>query len=378
MKEFYRFSKAAIVVLTVFLGTTTAFAEPAEGELTLRVHGFSDGVGFMAHREALENAKQEAMREILRAKVASGDSRPFRSMIRKAYQYVTRVDELQLSTHSGRTQVEVDAYVDLKSVDQDLAALVLPRLPEPPKVSCLIAVDDGVLMEVPADGITESALVKGLKNLGLNPSPHTESGDIFNASDFHEAVLGDVATSAAYARETLADAVLIGVVSLERSEVPDAGTPARTRATLNIKVFRGHDGDLIDAFIASAAITGLDAAACREEVLEDVASKVLGDVTVATVLSVLSLQKNDEVLITLRNPGSRSRVTALTDMFQGEPEIDTIENAYYSERLARIRLGYSGSMGYLVDLIRDRDYEGWPLVIQEVVGREMNLIFETP
>lgn len=347
----------------------------AEGELRLRVRGSADGVGFAAHREALVAAQHEVMREILRSKVASGDLRPFRSMIRKAEHYVTRVEELHIDNHEGETRVEVDAYVDMASVEQDLATLVLPRLPTPPTVSCLVAIETDGAVEVESPGTTEEALVKGLENLGLDARPHTAHDALFSASDFHDAVLGDLAASARYARETLADVVLIGVVTLERSESQEGGSAGRTRASLNLKVLRGNDGDLLDVFARSAAITGLDPESCREEVLGDVAAKVIGDVTVSTVLSVLSMQKQDEVLITLQNPGSRSRLAAFTDVFQREPLIDSISESFFSERLARIRLGYAGSLAYLVDQIDRQIFEGWRLEVNEVVGRDMTLSF---
>jgi len=359
----------------LYLGLA-AIAVPAaaEGELRIRVHGFADGVGFAAHREAVMEARYEAIREILRSKVASGDLRPFRSMVRKSAQYVTRVEELHIDTQVGQTRVEVDAYVDMRSLEQDLAALVLPRLPEAPTVSCLIAVETDGAVEIETDNVAEAALVSGLKNLGLNASPHTDLKDVFRTSDFHDAVLGDVLKSAAYARETLADVVLIGIVAMEPGVPASEGAPARTRGTLTLKVFRGHDGDLIDVFSRSAAITGLDPDSRREEVMEDVSAKMLGDIAVATVLSVLGMQQQDQVLITLHNPGSRARLGAFMDVLQMVPLIDTIEESFFSERLARIRLRYTGNMGYLVDQIRDRSYEGWPLEIKEVVGRDMDLV----
>lgn len=374
MKRYYSSLPGALLVAITLVCVIFSTVAGADGEFRLRVRGFAEGVGFAAHREAVLEAQQEVMREILRAKVAHGDLRPFRSMVRKAEHYVTRVEELHVETQGGQTRVEVDAYVDMPALEQDLAALVLPRLPAPPKVSCLIAIESEGAVEIESESFIENALVTGLKNLGLAASPHSALGDIFKTSAFHDAVLGDVSASASYARETLADVVLIGKVDLEESQPVAEGAAARTRATLSLKVFRGHDGDLIDAFARSAAITGVDPVSRREEVLQDISAKMLGDITVSTVLSVLGMQNQEQVLVTLHNPGSRSRLAAFIDLLQHEPQIDTIEESFFSERLARIRLGYTGNMGYLVDLIRDRSYEGWPLEIQEVVGREMNLV----
>ena len=367
-----------IGVLALLCAGHAALVLGAETDFRLRIRGFAEGAGFAAHREALIDAQQEAMREILRVKVASGDLRPYRSMIRKAEHYVTRVEELQSETAGGETRVEVDAYLDMTALEQDLAALALPRLPEAPTLSCLVAVEENGAIEVGDPCFVEEKLVEGLKKLGLAPSPHTALNDLFKVSDYHDAALGDVAAASKYARETLADVTLIGLVTVERREGVQEGAPGRTRANLTVKVFRGRDGDLLDAFSRSAAITGLDPDQCREEAVGDAVTKIIGDVTVATVLSVLGQQHEEEVLITLQNPGSRTRVTAFLEAFQQEPMIDYIEESYFSTTVARIRLGYQGNLGYLVDQVRDRSYEGWPLEIREVVGREMNLVFLKP
>ncbi|MCF6287235.1 MAG: hypothetical protein L3K26_18945, partial [Candidatus Hydrogenedentes bacterium] len=198
----------AVFLMTLLGYASLGFCAPTEGELALRgIHGFAEGVGFSARREALKNAQQVAMRLILETKVASGDLRPFRRMIRKADLYVTRIVELHLDTHGGQTQVEVDAYVDIGALEQDLATLALPRLAESPTLSCLIAIEVDGMTEVKSPGIAEEALVMGLTNLGLSPSPHTALAKIFKSADFHKAALGDVSAAAAYARETLADVV---------------------------------------------------------------------------------------------------------------------------------------------------------------------------
>jgi hypothetical protein len=351
------------------------FAESEEGILRLRMVGNAEGTGFEARHAALQDARQDVIWEILKTKIASGDLRPFRSMVRNADKYITRVVELHLDSDGGQTRVEIDAYVDIQAVEHDLATLMLPRLATPPTVTCLIALEDekgGLFLEEP--GLAETTMVEGLKKLGIVPSTHLESSAQYAQEDLRAALTGDLEKAAAYVKETLADAVVLGIVHIERGPDLDQGGTAKTRATLDARIFRGSDGDLLEVFARSAAITGKDATACQEEAITDTATKMLGDITVTTVLSVLSTQKKDEVLITLHNPGSRSRVEALMGLLGQDTAVNSIEESFFSERLARLRVGYEGPMAYIVDQISSHSYEDWTVEVQQVIGREMNLM----
>ena len=370
-----QFMSIALAASVASIFSCGAHADPAEGELVLRMLGNAEGTGFAARHAALQDARQDVIWEILKTKIASGDLRPFRSMVRNADKYITRVVELHLDSEGGQTRVEIDAYVDIRAVENDLATLMLPRLATPPTVTCLIALEDEkgeLFLEEP--GLAETTMVEGLKKLGIVPSTHLESSAQYAQEDLRAALTGDLEKAAAYVKETLADAVVLGIVRIERGPDLDQGGTAKTRATLDTRIFRGSDGDLLEVFARSAAITGKDATACQEEAITDTATKMLGDITVTTVLSVLSTQKKDEVLITVHNPGSRSRVEALMGLLGQDTAVNSIEESFFSERLARLRVGYEGPMAYIVDQISSHAYENWTVEVQQVIGREMNLI----
>jgi len=371
-----RFRGLLAVMLALF--AASALFVPAmaqEGGFVLRMVGRAEGTGFTARHAALQAARHEVIWEILKSKVASGDVRPFRVMARNADQYIDRVVELHVDTDGGQTRVEIDAYVDIRSLEQDLAALAKPRLATPPVVACLIGEQDaGGPLTVSPDGLAERTLVEGLDNLEIDARGHGEAAIAQPEAELRAVLAGGLDPAASYARETLADAVVLGVVTVVREAPQDQTGTAKTRATLEARVFRGSDGDLLEVFARSAAITGNDPTACREEAVSDVATKLLGDVAVATVLSVLGSQKRDEVLITLLNPGSRERMNLFTGLLAQDNAVNSVEEAYFSERSARVRLGYDGPMSYLVDLLLSRSFDGWIVEVQEVIDRDMKLV----
>lgn len=367
------------IALAALAASAPFFSAGAEeGDFVLRgIVGRAEGTGFTARHQALQAARQEVIWRLLESYIASGDLRPYRVMVRNADAYFDRVVELRVDSEGGQTRVEIDAYVDIRALELDLATHAKPRLAVPPKVACLIgerAGDGPVVIE--GVGLAEQTMVEGLKKLELEARDHFSNDVRVPDADLLVALGPDLERAAAYARETLADAVVIGVVTVERGPDQDQAGTAKTRATLEARVFRGSDGDLLEVFARSAAITGKDAEACREEAITDVATKMLGDVTVTTVLSVLGSQKRDEVLITLLNPGTRDRMSLFTGLLAQDNAIHSVEEAYFSERSARVRLGYDGPMSYLVDLLSDKSFDGWVVEVQEAFGieRTMNLV----
>lgn len=368
----HRLLRTALAVLAASVAFNTS---AADSELTLRVVGYAEGTAFTARHTALQDAREKAIVEVLKSKVADGDLRPYRAIVRKADVYISRLAELHLDTEAGVTRVEVDAYINIRALENDLAAMVKPRLATPPTVTCLIASqDENGILTIDGGTLAEKTMVEGLQALELTARAHGDTEVRFETAHLHDALLGDLDRASSYARETLSDAVVLGIVTVERDGASDTRGTAKTRATLNARVFRGSDGDLLEVFARSAAITGNDPDECREEAVRDTATKMLGDITVATVLSVLSTQKRDEVLITLMNPGNRSRIELFTGLLGQDPMVFAIEESYSSERSARIRIGYEGPMSHLVDLISDKLYEGWTVEVQEVIGREMKLV----
>src|SRR5690606_31063388 len=123
-----------------------------------------------------QDARQKVIVEILKSKVVSGDLRPFRVMVRKADDYITGVEELHLDTDGGTTRVEIDAYVDIRALENDLAAMVKPRLATPPAVFCLIAQEDEAgRLSIDGGALAEGVMVEGLEKLELDARLHTET-----------------------------------------------------------------------------------------------------------------------------------------------------------------------------------------------------------
>ena len=352
---------------------------PGEEEvLTERMQGYADGVGLAARNAALENAKQEIIRKVLNAIVASGDLTHLRNVLRSASQYIRGHEMLRHDIVGDGTRVEIDAYVDTRPLYRDVAASMLPYLPEPPRILLVIGeqIGDDRIVAVPDFGHAETALRQPLEKLGLNVSGVDSITEEFSHPELVEIVTGDVERGAAFARGSAADVVLVGTAVTETLPPAAGANVARSRATVTVRIYRGVDGDLADAFTAVAAVSSLEAADGALQATQDACAKLVSDITVAAVLTVLGTRADERVVLTLERPGSLERVDAVIGELRVLVGSKRVEVMLRSETLARLRVDYAGPMLPFVEELTAPLYEGAELIVRHAVGREVIAFFE--
>ena len=344
---------------------------------SVRMHGYAEGVGFAAREKAIENAKSEVVTAVLQSLVASGDLQPLRPILRNAGSYVVSYDLLRHDVEEGATTVEIDAHVLEKPLHRDVATVMLPRLPRPPTILLVVGerIGDDRIAAVHDYGAAEATLIEAMEKLGLSVSGSASVEAHYNHSQLVEIVNGGVEPAQRFARGSLADVVVIGQAVTEVQGDPAGGSLIRNRATVNLRIFRGADGKMTDAFTAVAAVLSQDPLEGGEQAIRDAGAKLVGDITVATVLTVLGAQASDNVLIEIENPGSRERIAAVVAFLEAGANVASVEQLLWSESFARLQAVYPGPMSLLADSLESGTYEGARLQIRRVVGRRMELRF---
>jgi len=344
-----------------------------EDIITVRMDGHAEGVGREAREEAIANAEVEVLVAVLKSMVASGDLGALNPILRNAPRYIRNYDLLRHDALDEKTRVEIDAHVLERALQQDVAALMLPRLVRRPRVLLLMGEKIGQdrIIAVPDYGVAETALRAGVEKLGLEVSGSEAVGAYYTQAQLIGAVEGDVEAAGAFARGTLHDVVVIGTAVTEPETTPDGFTVVRNTATVSLRVFRGVDGKMVDALSAKAAVHGVELTDSGEQAVTDACAKLVGDVTVACVITVLGARPDDHVLFVLANPGARSGVQALIDAIRAFPDVSQVEELLYTPQLARFRIAYRGPMPPLVDFLRRQPCGESKLVIKTVVAREI-------
>lgn len=375
----FSISRRILCGAIAFFGTALgAHAAPsAEEVLTVRMEGYADGVGLAARNAALENAKQEVIRKVLNSIVADGDFSHLRNVLRSASLYLRGYDMLRQDIVGDGTRVEIDAYVEAKDLYQDVAVAMLPHLEEKPRVLLVVGeqLGDDKIVGVPDFGYAENALRAPLEKYGLKvEGVDAISGKVPQPELIH-LVNGEVEEGGTFAKGNDADVVIIGT-AITVTEPPADGTNVhRNRSTVSVRVYRALDGDLVDAFTKVAAVSSVDPMEGAIQATNDACEKIINDITVAAVLTVLGTQPDDRVLLTVEEPQDATNTLALAETLRHELGEDKVEVILDSKALARLRIQYDGDMLPFVELLTSEEYAGRHLAIRHAVGREVVAYF---
>ncbi len=381
LKRALRWRRVLLAMALVLSLLPSARAAAGDSDLlVLRAKGHAEGTGVAARRNAAADAVRKVMREVLVKKAHTEDLTLLRPIMRFANRYVARYDVLRVDEREESTGVEADIYLHDRDIDRDIARIMLPYLPRRPKLFLLMGekADPKRDLVVPDLGIAETTLRDGLKGLNLAVTGSDSIAGLYTQRQLVDVVKGGASTGARFAMERESDVVVVGEASITREKTAGSGEVMRSVARINLRIFRSFDGDMIYDLSSRAAVYGEDLADAAEQALEDAALKLVGDTAMAAVLAVLgrSMHGSDHVTLTLENPRTEARVTALVTALRDAPEVTLAKTLFYSENTARVQLGYGGPMSVLSRLLDGCEVEGRTLKIRSVVGREITARFE--
>ncbi len=371
-----RLPRALAIVLLALVSPAGA----QEETIVVRSEGRAEGLGFAARDAAIANAREQALADVLTTLVGAVDLRDYRAVFRNAAGYVPHYDVLREDAIGEMTRVEIDAQVALKPLHRDVAALMLPRLVEAPRIQLLIAekVGPAKILTVPDFGVAEVALRDGLEKAGMDVSGVEALNDTFTHASMLAIVQGGVASGSEFARSRDADVVIVGTATDDTPDsgtAPEAGELVRTQADVVLKVFRASDGKMLEELSSSGVIHGTDPWINGEEAARDACLRVTGRVIDTVVLAMLAMGAGDEILITVEQPGKPERVAALIQYLLADDAVRAAEETFYADNLARLRVTYSGEMVRLADMLAPVVCEGRKLDVLSVVGKKITVSF---
>jgi len=357
--------------------SSSAFPRGDDGLVQVRAEGYADGIGFAARRRAVEAATRDAVAQFVQSLVAREDAAALEPLLGDPGRYVDHADLLRQEDRGDSTFVEVDVYVAERSIQRDVAELMLPRLGAAPEVLLVIG-EQFIQDEVPAvieGGIAEQALIEALGKKGVAARGVDAVPDDFSHPELLGAVGGDVETGGLFARAMTADVVVLGTAVARTTAIAAGSNLLRNEAAITLRVFRAFDGKMTDALSSRHVVHAADPRAGGRQALRDAALRLAEDARVSAVITVLGTRAEEGVQLTLERPGTRARLEKVLGAIRGVPGVAGMEERFYSDRLARYVFQYTGPMSWLVDEVRDRSFDGAPLKVMRVVGNEMRLSF---
>ncbi len=360
------------------LTADAAFAETtlAEGLTTVTLEGSAPGSGGAARMAAIDNAREQAVLEVLEEAVSTADLSAVYPIIEHAFHYVHAFRILDHRQEGGVTWVEVEMDVYQDAIHRDAALLALPHLAEPPKVLLVIVAraESGEGLEEHAL-LVEALLAEALENQGMEWMGAAELTAYHGADELRAYVADGAPALGRLARIHQADAVVYGEAVCESGE--GRGNVRPRKARINAQVLRGSDGLPMKSFSASATVHSTAAALGFRQALEDATHKLWEWVFVGAVLAVVGAESPDSVMITIENVPNQAILDEILVVLESDLGIAGAETLYMSRREARVRIPYSRSLAPLSDAIAARNFQGYRVAPVRVVSREMVLAVES-
>ncbi len=355
-------------------------ADAQEELLTVRVKGSADGQGYRAKTLAVQDAQFGALKEVLVRLAPAFDMNVLRPIFRNAQAYLADYDILRHEHVQGRTEVEVEVRLRERLLRQDTALFLLPRIPVLPKVLLVIGEQfpKDKVMGVIEYGVVEVTLTEQLEKQGFKTVVGVESlNGLYSQKALIAAVMGDVDGGREFARQQVAEVVVVGrtVAAIDKAYQGGGAELHRMQAVLDLQIYRSMDGRLLETVQTMGVVTGESLEETTEAAMVDAGIKATTGVIVAAALAKLDAPREQGVLITLEAPGSRAIYGAVLKRLHADPRSVLVEEVFYSDKLARIRVHYEEGIGTLVDVLESGMYEGKQGYVTRAVGKEMSLVF---
>ncbi len=367
-----------ILILFLFLGISLrGFGEQAP-LLTVRMKGSAEGVGLSARKQAIENAQQHVVEEVLLSMTHSTDKTIFQSILRQASQYVQRYDLLRTDIVGDTTEVEIDAHVLEKPLRHDVAAIMLPRLPRKPSVRLLLAdyIGPDAVAGGPTFDIGEAVFRKSLEDFEFPVKGIQDLLDHYEMPQLLDIIQGDVPTTATFARANAEDVVIVGSITTTHQPLSDGSNMLRNRARVAMRIVSGPDGKISDTLTAEAVVQSVDPEEGGMQAAQDACGKLTADCLVGVVLAMAGMEDESRVILRVEQPGAPDIMTVLIDLIRTIEGVSSVEQLFFAATLGRLAVEYSGTMAHFADCMAGQLLNGRKVEVARCVKREITLRFK--
>ena len=346
------------------------WADGQDDLVKVRMEASAPGTGSAARSAAVQGAERDMVTLTLKAALTSELLAAAKPVLDKANQYIRSMQLIRYESVDGATRVEIEGFVKRKELLKDAAAFLLPRMMDPPKVLVLIAEPPGASQPLTAG----KALEESLKKASLDVVDSSVARACFSEPDLLKRLEGGNEEAGALAQQQFADVAVLGVLAVS-NELQGTGGVVAHKATLSVRVFRARDGKFVEALSAEAIVHSLDTAEGAAAAIEDVSAKIAPNLETICVLAVAGLAPSDDTLVTVEQPGTRSRFDELQKAMAELCGGNGVEVLFYSDSLARMRMSYKGLMTPFLNTLKKRTYEGQALETRRAVQHDVTLRF---
>lgn len=370
--------RAGLCILAGLLAAALPAALPAAAQdeelMKVRASAEAPGGGVVARAAAVGRAEREIVGETLEAALALDDMTPLEPLVRQYSRFIRTTQLISYKETGDETQVEVECFVDRKELLTSAASILLTRMVRPPVVLVLMAERLSAADELSADraGAAETALARELRCAKLGVAGTAAIRENMEAAELLARIGGQAGSPAELAARAGAQTVILGEAVVDETEPPAAGNVLTSNAAVTLRIYRGSDGSLLDGLSEEATVQSANPVEGAVGAVNDACAKLARDAALYAVLAAAPVRP-DELIVTVEDPGRRDRFDQLVQSAQAATGQGAVEEIFFADDMARLRVKYEGRVSDFVDTILARKYEGFALEPRHVIQRDILL-----
>jgi hypothetical protein len=227
-------------------------------------------------------------------------------------------------------------------------------------------------------GVAESAILEALRAARLEVVDTGVIRACQSEPDLLNAVQGPTDAAAAFARQGFADVVALGEITVTAEPEATGSAVLENKAKLVVRVFRARDGKCIDILSQEVLVHSKDPGEGGVAAIQDACEKLAPDIVAASVMAVAGVPPSTDTVITVEQPGQRTRWDAFVNALAEAGGGTEVEVLFYSDALARLRVRYTGLMTPFLDRLTKRSYEGTGVEVVKALQRVVTMRFVPP
>jgi hypothetical protein len=361
--------------LTILLASLVPLATDSI-PLEVQGEGYAAGLGPAARAEAIRVAQTAIIIQRLETLAPNRDFALFAPMLEQPERFVPSYRVIDEETTDNATHVEIAGQLLDAELKRNAAALILHSRADKPRVILIISerISPGTPRSFQDEGVAESAIAEKLEEAKFEVMDSRQLLSANTEDELRQYLGGSPSLASQLARRELADVAILGSAAsfIEAGNSKNAGL-RRHRAELDLRVIRAADGYILEEIESAAELISVDSGQGGVLSVKDACEKISDPLINAAALGLLGGAPQNQIYLTIEGLGGGEQLEQILKRIKTVPGVESVDEMYTTDEMARMAIAYSGPMGPFVDALSANRYDGYFLHTESVVNRDMTV-----
>ncbi len=325
---------------------------------------------------ALRAAERMIVDEVAETAFSRSNMTALAPLMRDYQKYIQTSQVMNVSASKTTTTVEVECFVKRGELLRDGAELLSTGLVRPPTVLVLLTehIASAETATCREGGAAEASLVKGFEDAKFDVVDRDILRAAIDEQDLVAMITGDLDAAKRLVRQTVADVVVLGESKTEAVREVASGNMLKNKGSVSVRIFRNADDKLVETLGQEAVVHSVDPLEGGQAAIENASQKLSKELVLYAIVAATSAPASHDIIVTIEKPGERSRFDSVLERLKAISTGD-VEELFYSQSLARVRVAHDGSLAGLVDGLAAAKYDGSALETRQAVEHSVVVRF---